>query len=196
MRVSNNEIKDILIKSDLDQFKRLVDEVGVNINLGYGYTLLHMAVWWQKNKDFTEFLINKGARVNAQNKRGSSPLHFAANCNYLEVAKLLIESGAKVNIQDKNGRTPMSFAARAGAIEIVKLLFAQGAEILFHDTEYGNTPLHEAANYNCIDVVKFLIKQGAEVNTRNKKRQTPLGLIKKHGKKSVKVFLQKHGAIN
>lgn len=43
---------------------------------------------------FNRFLVELGCDVNAQNKDGWTPLHFAASRNNLAIAKLMIESGA------------------------------------------------------------------------------------------------------
>jgi hypothetical protein len=54
-----------------------------------------------------KILIDKGAKVNAQNKSGDIPLHFASNS---EIRNLLIEKGADVNIADLQGVKPLTFA--------------------------------------------------------------------------------------
>jgi len=44
-----------------------------------------------------DLLIAKGADINAKNKDGCTPLHYAASHAHKEVADLLIAKGADVN---------------------------------------------------------------------------------------------------
>src|SRR6478672_3201484 len=55
-------------------------------------------------------LIELGADVNAIEKIGFTPLHFAAQEKKLEIAQLLVDHGANVNAQDKHGNTPLGRA--------------------------------------------------------------------------------------
>ena len=55
-----------------------------------------------------------------------TPLHFAAEKNSLEVARLLIEHGADVNAKD-SVFTPLDMAAEFNSIDVARLLIEQGA---------------------------------------------------------------------
>lgn len=54
-----------------------------------------------------DFLIRKGAKVNAKDIRGMTPLHHAAGAWSQEMAELLIQNGAEVNARDSAGCTPL-----------------------------------------------------------------------------------------
>jgi ankyrin repeat protein len=54
--------------------------------------------------------INFGADLEAKNKRGKTPLHWASYNDSIAIAKLLLERGADVEAKDKWGRTPLDFA--------------------------------------------------------------------------------------
>lgn len=69
---------------------------------GHGDTLLITAVQ-QGHLRVSELLLRKGANVNHQNAFGNTPLHFAFEHNYTDLAMWLIEHGADdtvVNIAD------------------------------------------------------------------------------------------------
>lgn len=66
------------------------------------------------DKLIAEYLIKKGANVNLPNKVELSPLHFAAENDNLQTAKLLIENGANVNAVSKFGWTPLHKCAAFG----------------------------------------------------------------------------------
>ena len=68
-------------------------EVNSSINQ-YGRTLLHEAAIIGKIK-IANFLIDKGAVIDAKDKAGKSPLDFALICDHQKVAELLMSKGAK-----------------------------------------------------------------------------------------------------
>ena len=57
-------------------------------------TPLHMAVA-SGDKDMVELLISKGAKVNARDTSGNTPLDYATKYGYTEVAELLRRHGAR-----------------------------------------------------------------------------------------------------
>ena len=75
--------------------------------------------------------LEAGARVNARNSWGTTPLHWAAGYSGdPAIIGALLAAGAEVNAQDRDGDTPLHFAARfndAPAI-IGALLDATGVE--------------------------------------------------------------------
>jgi ankyrin repeat protein len=65
--------------------------------------------------------------VNAKDKDGWTPLHWAVCNDHLEVIKKevikkLISAGANVNAKDKYGETPLHRAAYNGHLEVTKIL--------------------------------------------------------------------------
>lgn len=45
---------------------------------------------------------------------GNTPLHIAANSNYVGAVNLLLTKGANCNLKNKDGRTPLHLAAAMG----------------------------------------------------------------------------------
>lgn len=70
-------------------------------------------------------LIDRGAQID---KKGWSPLHYAASGLEPEAVKLLLERGATINARSPNGTTPIMLAARYGAEASVDLLLVRGAD--------------------------------------------------------------------
>lgn len=64
-------------------------------------------------KNIVKILIENGADVNLKDKRGSTPLYWAAFRNNFEIAKMLLEKGADVNIKNNDGATPRDFAKKS-----------------------------------------------------------------------------------
>jgi len=69
-------------------------------------------------------LLADGADVNARDKTGCTPLHWAAEWDHEEVAGVLLDDGADVDAQDGDGRTPLP---RAASEQMRKLLRRHGA---------------------------------------------------------------------
>jgi ankyrin repeat protein len=67
-------------------------------------------------EEIARYLIEKGANVNARNKTGLTPLHFAADQSYPEpsIVRMLLERGADVEARDSVGLTPLARAERNG----------------------------------------------------------------------------------
>lgn len=118
-----------------------------------GDTALHVAAAAYA-VDVARDLVSRGADVHAKNRRGASPLHYAADgvpgsrgwnpgAQYAMVT-LLIELGADVSSKDKGGVAPLHRAVRTRSAAAVRALLEQGADARVRN---GNesTPLHLAA---------------------------------------------------
>ncbi|MDR2807021.1 MAG: ankyrin repeat domain-containing protein [Puniceicoccales bacterium] len=77
-----------------------------------------------------EKLIKAGVNINAQDKDGDTPLHWAVMKKNSEAVKLLLEQpGININAQDKDGDTPLHLAVKNKDSETVKPLLAHGASV-------------------------------------------------------------------
>lgn len=100
-----------------------------------------------------EFLLERGADVNAQDKGGLIPLHNASSYGHLDIAALLIKYNTVVNATDKWGFTPLHEAAQKGRTQLCALLLAHGADPFLKNQE-GQSPLDLAS----ADDVKSLLQ--------------------------------------
>lgn len=91
-----------------------------------------------------EFLLERGADVNAQDKGGLIPLHNASSYGHLDIAALLIKYNTVVNATDKWGFTPLHEAAQKGRTQLCALLLAHGADPFLKNQE-GQTPVDLAS---------------------------------------------------
>ena len=81
-----------------------------------------------------ELVMDCGADINLQTKKGNTPLHFAAEGGRLRMCKLLLDRGAKFNFQNGKMETPLHLAAKYGRVEVVKLLLDAGANKEMRDS--------------------------------------------------------------
>lgn len=137
-----------------------------------------------------EILDSHPHLVNCRDMEGrqSTPLHFAAGYNRLDVATFLIERGADVHIKDKGGLVPLHNACSYGHYEIVQLLLSKGASVNVTDL-WKFTPLHEAAAKGKSDIVKLLLAHGADPSMKNRDRHTPLDLVRESNQEITDLFL-------
>ncbi len=69
-----------------------------------------------------QFLIDKGARVNAADAEGKTALILAATIGYRDMVELLLKRGANPMLSDKDGRTALYWALANGHKEIAEIL--------------------------------------------------------------------------
>jgi len=75
-----------------------------------------------------ELLIEKGANIDAVDRKGKTPLAHAAYSGYKELSELLISKGADVNAIDNKGRTPLDWANYSRYKDLMELLIKHGGE--------------------------------------------------------------------
>ncbi|CAF2178024.1 unnamed protein product [Rotaria magnacalcarata] len=109
--------------------------------------------------------------------RNSTPLHFAAGYNRLQVVEYLLSAGADVTARDKGGLVPLHNSCSYGHLEVTALLLKHGASPQVTDL-WKVTPLHESAAKGKFEICKLLIQNGADINKKNRDGAIPLDLVK------------------
>lgn len=102
-------------------------------------------------------LLDKGADVNAKDKKGKTTLILAASIGQLSVTKLLLDKGADVNAKDDYEETALMNAAWRGHLEVVRLLLDRGADVNARKKR-GLVALKFSK------IVRLLLDRGADVN--------------------------------
>lgn len=154
----------------------LLFEHGFDVNAKYSYseyTILHWLLRLGKPVGKIQFLIQRGADVNATDNRGNSCLHAACGTNNLENIRLLIEHGTNVHAQNNDLETPFHNAVKVGDEQILQFLLENGANVNAAD-KFGNTPLHfrfddDYDTDGQLNVAQLLIENGANVNAKAKR---------------------------
>jgi len=81
------------------------------------------------HRDAVEFLISRGARINAKDRSGLTALHIAVTSDHKEVVDLLLASGARIEGKATYGDTPLIRAIQANSEENIKVLLERGAKV-------------------------------------------------------------------
>jgi len=110
--------------NDIKTIKRLLD-LGYDINTvdtDTGSTPLHWACS-KSQQHAIRFLVERGANINAQNKRGFTPLHSLIINRVEPLAFWLIKKGADIRITNNEGHTPVDLALPWTQKEMEELFF-------------------------------------------------------------------------
>ena len=142
---------------DLSSIQWFIEQEGINVDKrnSYNWTPLILASLYSddhpdESLSVVEYLIEKGADVNAKNKYGYTSLHYATT---LEVAKTLVEHGSDIESVDNDyGYTPLIWHSYYGRVAIVKYLLSVGANKEAKN-KYGETA-YDVASSNCKDLLK------------------------------------------
>ena len=147
-------------------------------------------------------LLEKGAKVNAANKYGDTPLLMAATRKGdIDVVKLLLEKGAEVDHTNERdgGYTALLYAIARGNLDIVELLIEKGAKVN-QANRIGYTPLLYASEQenSDVEVVRHLIENNANVNHADDEGSTPLLIAVKNKRPLgiVELLIEKKANVN
>ncbi|MEO1615870.1 MAG: ankyrin repeat domain-containing protein [Planctomycetota bacterium] len=179
-----------------------------------GYTPLHALSWVRRpprgdNPDgdpppvgsgdlgslqFAEALIEHGADVNRQlkrgkhaaarlNSKGATPLLFASFTSDVEYARLLVANGADIHLANEDHTTPILAAAGVGifvadefpgtepeTVAMVQQLIDWGADVNDVD-QYNESTIHGAAYRSFPRVVELLVAAGADAKNWHRKNK-------------------------
>ena len=151
----------------------------------------------RKDVKIIEQLLELGANVNIQDKRGQTALIIACKnepevepLNELEklireletrivllgkdIIEMLLSHGAHTNLKDCSGLTALFYAYKNGYDEVATMLIKHGANLDYQSKYSRRTSLMFAIQKQNTKVAKQLLEFGASVDTQNKDGQTAL----------------------
>ncbi len=144
--VDNNAMLHCVVNGKLRMAKYLIERgTDVNAQGSHRYTALHYLMFrtsW--NKDFAEYLLQKGADINSFAWDKEQPIMTAAGYGCMEGLQFLLDHGANTD------RLPLAcgWALSAGRTEIARFLFERGVtpeEIIAQGQGIEKGCIHRAA---------------------------------------------------
>lgn len=187
-------------------------------NIESEYTLLNLAVNYEKI-DIVNYLLNNKADVNiAETKYQMAPLHHAVRLGNYKIVELLVSFGSNINQEAFDKNTPIFFICNAiGKLDenkenidkiykIVKLLSSKKAD-LNYSNKNGYTTLSwfllNSENLTTISsILDIFIDNGCDINFASPNSTLLIHLIKKNSNKDkliinkIKLLLAKGAKIN
>jgi ankyrin repeat protein len=164
--INNSEIFQAVKTGDLNQVRTLLEaEPSLLESKDKDSNTPLIKACQAMNVDIAEYLIDKGADVNAKGKLGTTPLIATPKRKDESVSfvQYLIKMGADVNAiwSPGVGDWTVLHGAINGNVKVVKLLIDNGADINVKNLQ--GTPLQMAINYKKIETVELLIESGAKL---------------------------------
>ena len=174
-------------KNDTEVVRTLVAlgaDMGATEGFGGG-SLIHIAVIFGC-REMVRMLVNEfGVDVNTRaDENGRTPLHVAANLDFLEMARLLVRLGADVEAKACDGTTPFFVAiAQYNSLDIARFLVEEAGADVAATSRDGQTPLHMATTFgnNQEAVLALVTEFAAPVDAHDFKGNTPLHLAAMDG---------------
>ena len=173
---------------NLAQLDSMLQHMPVDTVSQNGSTALHAAAYCRQDEVF-DYLIEKGANVNARNRYDDTPLLYAAQREQVRMMQVLLEKGAEVNTLNEQEQSPLFIAVRSGSIEMFDLLVKHGADI-----NYGKGLLHRAVIKERLDLVQKLINDQTDLDALNERGNTPLAIALRQGSEKIMEYLIYKGA--
>ena len=113
--------------------------------------------------DICRLLIDKGAQVEAKDRNGWTPLHWAAHQGHVETVRLLCDRGADVEVRDYRGWRPLHQAVQSGCISIMKELIEERNTEINAKNNDKHTALRLARLYSKNEIAAYLVLHGGLV---------------------------------
>jgi ankyrin repeat protein len=152
---------------DLDAVQALIDDDGAAVDtpIEYGEHSITplLKASWDGDLPIVEYLIGKGANVNARaTDTKETALMNAVTRGHTEVVKALLAAKPDVSLRNSFDFNAFTTAVAAGNQEISGMLLDAGAKV--GDGASGLTPLAFAVSSGNTEMMRFLVEHGADVN--------------------------------
>ena len=115
------------------------------------------------NLQILRLILSKYPWVNTFAENGRSPLMFASERGFCEMASLLLDMGAQVDLQNSNGMSALMFCSNQ---EVAKLMLDSGAHVDLQDNA-GRSALMFASKQGFFVVAKLCVDKGAQVDLQD-----------------------------
>ena len=162
----------------LNALKYLVEH-GADIDNNWmvmGQTPLFFAIS-NNNLDCVEYLLSKGANIEATDSTKRTPLMYAM-CNLNnKLAEIILRHGANVNAIGLDNRTPPIFAALNDNYEGLKMLVQHKCNLDIVSNR-GETALILGVIRGNIEIIRLLLENGANPNIKNQSGNTAISISK------------------
>jgi len=136
----------------------------------YGNSVLHVALLERTSDEIVKVIIKQGARINAVDNNGKTPLRLALDLELWGPVKTIADSGADPFFVAADNRSPAEIAFSKGETGI-RAVFS-GRAIGAKDNS-GNTILHYAARLGGPEMITILLELGANRSIKNIASESP-----------------------
>jgi ankyrin repeat protein len=178
-----NELFTLINNKDFIKFKKIIENdtenfIDLNVKDKNNNYLLNYTILYN-NKELTELLINKGARIDINDTDDRSILYYPIKFGYKDLIKILVEHNKNnigisiLDIRDKNGNIPLHYAIILKDKETTFLLLEYGSNIYTQDKN-GNDALHLAIYSRNNEIINKILEYQINVNDRTNTGESAL----------------------
>ncbi|KAJ8413411.1 hypothetical protein AAFF_G00094070 [Aldrovandia affinis] len=157
----------------------------IDITDGANQTPLHKATIFD-HADLVEYLILKGADINAIDCKGHSPLLLATNCGAWRTVEMLLSKGANLKIKDKTGCNFLHLAILQpkGLKNLPENVLELDSvkELLSDEDSDGCTPLHYACKLGVPGSVQNMLGLQVSLSRKSKDKKSALHFAAEFGR--------------
>ena len=139
--------------------------------------------------------VQGGALINATDRFGHSPMHYAAYKGNPRIVDYLLNNGGDPNIRGRHDSTPLHSAAWGRNIQVLELLLEDGAQVDAR-TDEGETPGMTAALRGEKDILEILFALSADPHATDIHGTNLVDLAAAGGHKAIVELLQQIGVSN
>ncbi|KJH41867.1 ankyrin repeat protein, partial [Dictyocaulus viviparus] len=136
------------------------------------------------HEKFVDMLVNRGAHIDAKNKKGCTALWLACHGGHIETVQTLVRHGADVDLQDNRKMSPLMVAFRKGHVKAGYLVVQHMVQ---HVRQYPGD--QELSRYlttinepdllqNCRECMDLIVKaKNAQAEEANRAAESLLALL-------------------
>jgi ankyrin repeat protein/L-ascorbate metabolism protein UlaG (beta-lactamase superfamily) len=161
--ISNEEFLNLFENGNTLEILKILekDPQQMNVDLGTGMTPLHWAAYFG-NVSVFDYLLQKGADLNAQDQRGLAPVWFTVSGQRPAMLRKLITLGADLSNKNPQGDNMLFRAITARNPELVQILLDNGFDPM-QKNDHEMTPIEHATGMNSVEILNQLISKGADL---------------------------------
>ena len=139
--------------------------------------------------------VQQGALINATDRFGHTPIHYAAYKGNARIVDYLLNNGGNPNIRGRHESTPLHSAAWGKNMQVLELLLEDGADVNAR-TDEGETPGMTAALRGEKEMLEILFALSADPHAKDIHGTNMLDLAAAGGHKSIVDLLSQMGVQN
>lgn len=175
------------------EIARLLIENGADINYGASNNTALIQSIWNKRKDVTEYLLDRGAKIpDTGTPLGLNLLFLELKLGSIRYFEKCLQQGFDPHYEGEAKSNLLHYASEGDSVELIDKLINMGVPVNKTNL-FGVTPLHKAALNGCIPIVKILVRKGADKNARTIDGKTPYNLAVEAKKDETAAYLKSIG---
>ncbi|POR22482.1 hypothetical protein BWK58_10930 [Flavobacterium columnare] len=168
--------------NSLEVFQYLIEDLKLQptITTSNGETILHLIAKKENQLPVIQYILNKGALLEAIDKEGNTILHKVVGGRDLITVNFLLEKRINVNKVNVKGESALIQAIKSSSVEIMNALVYNEASIDLLDNEGQGLAYHLVQNYRAprngnddfVEKLKWLKEKGVDLKKTSKKGNT------------------------